>query len=94
MSRYLVETPANACMPQYLADAAPQSAISKHIAHGCRYLVETPANICTPQYLADTAARVAALAPERFHLDVLERPAVEALGMGLYLGVALVSHHI
>lgn len=53
--------------------------------------METPANFCTPQYLADTAARIAALAPERFHLDVLERPAVEKLGMGLYLGVAQVS---
>jgi hypothetical protein len=58
---------------------------------GCRYLVETPANVCTPEYLADTAARIAALAPERFQLDVLNRPAVEALGMGLYLGVAQVS---
>jgi len=53
-----------------------------------RYLVETPANICTPQYLAETAGRIAALAPERFHLDVHERAAVEKLGMGLYLGVA------
>lgn len=59
-----------------------------------RYLVETPANFCTPQYLAETAARVAALAPERFHLDVLERPAVEALGMGLYLGVAQVGARV
>ena len=45
--------------------------------------METPANFCTPQYLAETAGRIAALAPERFQLEVLERPAVEKLGMGL-----------
>jgi leucyl aminopeptidase len=56
--------------------------------------VETPANFCTPQYLAETAGRIAALAPERFQLEVLERPAVEELGMGLYLGVALVSRRV
>lgn len=66
-------------------------AFDRHLACGLsRYLVETPANICTPEYLADTAARIAALAPERFQLDVLERPAVEELGMGFYLGVAQV----
>lgn len=52
----------------------------------CRYLVETPANICTPQYLAETAGRIRDLAPERFSLTVHDRPAVEKMGMGLYLG--------
>lgn len=48
--------------------------------------METPANICTPQYLAETAGRIRDLAPERFSLTVHNRPAVEKMGMGLYLG--------
>ncbi len=56
-----------------------------------RYCVEAPANICTPAYLADVAEKIAAIAPERFNLKVLLRPEVEAMKMGLYLGVAEAS---
>ncbi|KAI3433435.1 hypothetical protein D9Q98_003250 [Chlorella vulgaris] len=56
-----------------------------------RYLVEAPPNVCTPSYLADTAAKIAAAAPEVMKLEVLEREDCEALGMGLYLGVAAAS---
>ena len=56
-----------------------------------RYCVEAPANICTPAYLADVAEKIAAIAPERFQLKVLLRPEVEAMKMGLYLGVAEAS---
>ena len=47
--------------------------------------------MCTPAHLADVAAKIAALAPERFELKVLLRPEVEALKMGLFLGVAEAS---
>ena len=53
--------------------------------------MEAPANVCTPAYLADVAAKIAAIAPERFELKVLLRPEVEAMKMGLYLGVAEAS---
>ncbi|KAF8062036.1 LAP1 [Scenedesmus sp. PABB004] len=53
-----------------------------------RLLAEAPANVCTPRYLAAAAAHIAALDPARFRIKVLEEPAVRALGMGLFLGVA------
>jgi leucyl aminopeptidase len=61
------------------------------LCSACRYCVEAPANVCTPAYLADVAAKIAAIAPERFELKVLLRPEVEAMKMGLYLGVAEAS---
>ncbi|KAL4534249.1 hypothetical protein Ndes2437B_g03536 [Nannochloris sp. 'desiccata'] len=70
------------------------------IAHGVamakgalltRYLVEAPPNVCTPTHLADAAAAIAAGAPDVMKLQVLEKEQCEALGMGLYLGVAEAS---
>ncbi len=56
-----------------------------------RYLVEAPPNVCTPTHLADAAAAIAAGAPDVMKLQVLEKEQCEALGMGLYLGVAEAS---
>ncbi|WIA31378.1 hypothetical protein OEZ86_002277 [Tetradesmus obliquus] len=56
-----------------------------------RYLVEAPPNVCTPSHLADAAAHIAALAPERLSLQVLDADACAKLGMGCYLGVAEAS---
>ncbi|KAI8475093.1 MAG: cytosol aminopeptidase family, catalytic domain-containing protein [Monoraphidium minutum] len=56
-----------------------------------RYLVEAPPNVCTPLHLADCAAHIASVAPERFHLEVLDADACHALGMGCFLGVAEAS---
>ncbi|EFN59475.1 hypothetical protein CHLNCDRAFT_33905 [Chlorella variabilis] len=53
-----------------------------------RYLVEAPPNVCTPTHLAEAAAKIAAEAPDVMKLEVLEKAECEALGMGLYLGVA------
>lgn len=70
------------------------------IAHGVamakgalltRYLVESPPNVCTPTHIADAAAAIAAGAPDVMKLQVLEKEQCEALGMGLYLGVAEAS---
>lgn len=54
----------------------------------CRYLIEAPANVCTPTYLAHAAEHIAAISPDVMSLKVLEREQCQALGMGLFLGVA------
>jgi leucyl aminopeptidase len=73
---------------------------SDAVAHGVamargalltRYLVEAPPNVCTPTHLADAAAAIAAGAPDVMKLQILEKEQCEALGMGLYLGVAEAS---
>ena len=51
-----------------------------------RQLVAAPPNVVTPQHLADTAAALAR--DHGLELQILERDACEALGMGAYLGVA------
>jgi leucyl aminopeptidase len=54
-----------------------------------RELVNAPANVVTPMSLADTAAE---LAQELgLTLEILEKEACEALGMGAFLGVAQAS---
>eukprot|EP00877_Chromochloris_zofingiensis_P005013 jgi/Chrzof1/14512/Cz09g05170.t1 len=53
-----------------------------------RYLIEAPANVCTPTYLAHAAEHIAAISPDVMSLKVLEREQCQALGMGLFLGVA------
>lgn len=57
-----------------------------------RYLVEAPPNVCTPSHLAAAAEHIAARAPERFSLEVLEAGECKDLGMGCFLGVAEASH--
>jgi leucyl aminopeptidase len=73
-------------------DAAQQSALreAEGIAAGVRYARELgnlPPNICNPAYLADQAR---ALAAEHAKVDceVLDRDAMQHLGMGSLLGVA------
>jgi leucyl aminopeptidase len=82
------------------AGAADNAAANTSVAHGVamargalltRYLVEAPPNVCTPTHLADAAAAIAAGAPDVMKLKVLEKEECEALGMGLYLGVAEAS---
>eukprot|EP00775_Hariotina_reticulata_P004117 gene4117-4363_t len=53
-----------------------------------RFLVEAPANVCTPSHLAAAAAHIAALAPDRFTLKILNEAECTELGMGLFVGVA------
>ncbi len=60
------------------------------IAEGVRLARELgnlPPNICNPAYLADTARKMAEGNP-KIKLEVLERDAMEKLGMGALLGVA------
>jgi leucyl aminopeptidase len=54
-----------------------------------RELVNAPANVVTPMSLADTAAELAQALS--LTLEVLEKEACEALGMGAFLGVAQAS---
>ena len=52
----------------------------------CR-LADTPANLCTPAFLCKEARHIAKN-HEKISATILERPALEALGMGGLLGVA------
>ncbi|KIZ06456.1 putative cytosol aminopeptidase [Monoraphidium neglectum] len=52
-----------------------------------RFLVEAPPNVCTPSHLARAAAHIAAAAPDRFDLKVLDEAECLALGMRLFVGV-------
>lgn len=54
----------------------------------CRDLVNEPPSRCTPRYLADRAAELAAEPGRGLALEVLDREACAALGMGLFLAVA------
>jgi leucyl aminopeptidase len=59
------------------------------IAHGMELtkdLGNLPANVCTPAYLAERAQDLAREFPE-VKVTVLERPQIEALGMGSFLSV-------
>ncbi|KAG1659191.1 hypothetical protein FOA52_005669 [Chlamydomonas sp. UWO 241] len=56
-----------------------------------RYLVEAPPNICTPTHIAACAAHIAAKFPSVMTLEVLEKDACDALGMGSFLGVSEAS---
>ncbi|NEQ30571.1 MAG: leucyl aminopeptidase [Leptolyngbya sp. SIO4C5] len=79
----------------HLLDLAGQdSAIAKAqaIYNGvvlARELVSAPPNIVTPAYLAEAAAEIAQA--HDLDLEVLEKEACEAQGMGAYLGVAQAS---
>mmetsp|Transcript_58072 Transcript_58072/g.160582 ORF Transcript_58072/g.160582 Transcript_58072/m.160582 type:complete len:441 (+) Transcript_58072:189-1511(+) len=52
----------------------------------CRDLVASPPNVVTPKSLAEMAVDVAM--EHGLEAEILEREAVEALGMGAYMGVA------
>ena len=68
---------------QALAEGA---AIGAAIAEMCR-LADTPANLCTPAFLCEEARHIAKN-HEKISATILEKPALEALGMGGLLGVA------
>lgn len=56
-----------------------------------RYLVEAPPNVCTPSHLAATAVHLAQKFPSVMSVNILEKEACQALGMGSFLGVAEAS---
>jgi leucyl aminopeptidase len=79
---------------ELLGLGAQEAAITKaqQICEGvilARELVNAPANVVTPMSLADTAAELAQ--SYGLTLEVLEKEACEALGMGAFLGVAQAS---
>lgn len=65
---------------------AEGAAIGTAIVEMCR-LADTPANLCTPAFLCDEARKIAEN-HEKVSATILERPELEALGMGGLLGVA------
>ena len=68
------------------AALAQASALAEGIAL-TRELGNLPPNICTPSYLAEQARLLAATNPG-VNVEILDREAMEALGMGSLLGVA------
>src|SRR6516165_6543569 len=72
-----------------LADGENAAARGLAIAHGMdltRDLGNLPANVCTPKYLGDRALELGREFPD-VKVKVLERPEIEALGMGSFLSV-------
>ncbi len=65
---------------------AEGAAIGAGIVAMCR-LADTPANLCTPAFLCEEARRIAQTRG-KVSATILEKPALEALGMGGLLGVA------
>lgn len=65
---------------------AEGAAIGSAIVAMCR-LADTPANLCTPAFLCEEAHHIAKN-HEKISATILERPELEALGMGGLLGVA------
>jgi leucyl aminopeptidase len=65
----------------------------KAVAEGAtlaRELANLPANVCTPTFLGDTARKLGK--EHGLKVDVLDRKAIEKLGMGSFLAVAKGSH--
>ncbi|MDW8478915.1 MAG: leucyl aminopeptidase [Xanthomonadales bacterium] len=83
--------------PREVLILAPESPANRRvlaeavaIARGVRLtrdLGNLPPNVCTPSYLAERARELAAGDP-RTRCELLDRPAMEALGMGALLAVA------
>ena len=78
-------------VPQRSDLAAGEKAAARGlaIAHGvelARDLGNLPGNVCTPAYLGETAKQLAAEFPA-IKVEVLEKEAIEALGMGSFLSV-------
>jgi leucyl aminopeptidase len=72
-----------------LTDGEAAAARGLAIAHGmdlARDLGNLPGNVCTPKYLGDRATAMAQEFPD-LKVTVLERPALEELGMGSFLSV-------
>ncbi|MEM9006541.1 MAG: leucyl aminopeptidase, partial [Cyanobacteria bacterium P01_F01_bin.86] len=75
-----------------VAGATEALTTAQYIATGvglARELVAAPPNVATPQKLAETAQEIAT--DYGLNLEVLEKDACEALGMGAFLGVAQAS---
>ncbi|MEL6401537.1 MAG: leucyl aminopeptidase [Cyanobacteria bacterium J06607_6] len=73
-------------------DEAPALARAQQVADGvilARELVAAPPNVATPAMLAETAAAIAQ--DHSLEVEILDREACEALGMGAFLGVAQAS---
>ncbi len=78
-------------VPQRSDLAAGEAAASRGlaIANGMDFakdLGNLPGNVCTPRYLAERAQELARQFPD-VKVTVLERPQIEALGMGSFLSV-------
>ena len=65
---------------------AEGAAIGSAIVEMCR-LADTPANLCTPAFLCEEARNIAKN-HEKVSATILEKPELEALGLGGLLGVA------
>lgn len=75
-----------------LPDEAAALQTARSVADGvmlARELVAAPPNIATPEKLAETAEEIASA--HGVEVEILDRDACEALGMGAYLGVAQAS---
>ena len=73
-----------------LTDGETAAARGLAIAHGmdlARDLGNLPGNVCTPTYLGERALAMAQEFPE-LKVTVLDRPALEELGMGSFLSVS------
>jgi leucyl aminopeptidase len=73
-----------------LTDGETAAARGLAIAHGmdlARDLGNLPGNVCTPKYLGERALAMAQEFPE-LKVTVLDRPALEELGMGSFLSVS------
>jgi leucyl aminopeptidase len=78
-------------VPQRSDLSAGEAAAARGLAisHGmdrAKDLGNLPSNVCTPTYLAERAKELGQLFPE-IKVTVLERPQIEALGMGSFLAV-------
>jgi len=72
-----------------LADGETAAARGLAIAHGMdltRDLGNLPGNVCTPKYLGERAQELGREFPD-VKVTVMERPEIEALGMGSFLSV-------
>ncbi len=73
-------------------DEAPALALAQQVADGvilARELVAAPPNVATPAMLAETAEDIAR--DHSIEVEILEKEACEALGMGAFLGVSQAS---
>lgn len=77
-------------------DIADQVRIGEVVANAgnrARYLQSMPANVATPEYLADRAREIAD-SHENVTVDVLDRPAIVAAGMGGLEAVSKGGEHV
>jgi leucyl aminopeptidase len=72
-------------------DEVDRARIAAEAANAARDLQNLPANFATPAFLADRAAEIAA-EHEALEVELLDREAIVARGMGAFAGVAQGSH--